>query len=177
MELIPDWAPNIHPILVHFPIGILLVAAFLDLLNLFVPDKWWDDLKSTILYGIGTFTAIIAYYTGSWAADSVFLPAEAQSVLNNHADWALWTVWFFILYTLLRIAFHWLDIMKKENLQVCCLHHRSSRLVSTLPNRRPWSQNGIWLWCRNRPAAGTAGTKNLFNRFTVSKRYFFFSDW
>lgn len=117
MELIPEWAPNIHPVIVHFPIAILLVAALIDFLNLFLADKWWDDLKSTILYGIGAVSAIAAYYTGNWAADSVFLPSEAQTVLNNHADWALWTVWFFGLYALLRIAFHWLDIMKKKNLR------------------------------------------------------------
>lgn len=117
MELIPEWAPNVHPIIVHFPIGILLVAAFLDLLNFSLPDEWWDDLKSTILYGIGAVSAIAAYYTGSWAADSIFLPSGAQTVLNNHADWALWTVWFFGLYALLRIAFHWLDIMEKKSLR------------------------------------------------------------
>lgn len=115
--LIPEWAPNIHPLIVHLPIGILLVAVFIDFLNLFLPDKWWDDLKSTILYSIGAISAVIAYYTGTWAADTVFLPSEAQTVLNNHADWAVWTVWFFGLYALLRIAFHWLDIMKKKYLR------------------------------------------------------------
>jgi len=33
MELIPDWAPNIHPMIVHFPIAILLAAIGADLLG------------------------------------------------------------------------------------------------------------------------------------------------
>ncbi len=107
MELIPEWAPNIHPLLVHFPIAIILLAVLMNLLNFFLPDDWWDDLKSTMLYGVGAITAIAAYYSGTWAADSVFLPSQAQNVLNTHSDWALWTVWFFIGYVVLRIVLHW----------------------------------------------------------------------
>ena len=30
MTFIPDWAPNVHPMLVHFPIALLCVAVLLD---------------------------------------------------------------------------------------------------------------------------------------------------
>jgi len=118
MALIPEWAPNIHPILVHFPIAIILLAVLMDLLNFFLPDKWWDALKTTILYGFGAVTAIAAYYTGSIAADSIFLPTGAQSVLNEHADWALWTIWFFGIYALLRIAVHWYEKMGQKAIRI-----------------------------------------------------------
>ncbi len=118
MELIPEWAPNIHPIIVHFPIAILLLAVLMDLLNFFLPDNWWDDLKSSILYGIGTISAIAAYYSGTWAADSVFLPSQAQNVLNSHSDWALWTVWFFVGYVVLRMGLHWYNTFDQKNIKV-----------------------------------------------------------
>lgn len=118
MELIPEWAPNIHPILVHFPIAIILLAVLMDLLNFFLSDKWWDDLKTTILYGIGAVCAIITYYSGTLAADSVFLPSGAQSVLNEHASWAWWTVWFFGIYALLRIVLHWYQTMDKKAVSI-----------------------------------------------------------
>lgn len=118
MELIPEWAPNIHPMLVHFPIAIILLAVLMDLLNFFLPDEWWDDLKTTILYGIGAVSAIAAYYTGNLAADSVFLPSGAQSVLNEHADWALWTVWFFGIYALLRMLLHWYQKMDQRMIRI-----------------------------------------------------------
>jgi len=118
MELIPEWAPNIHPMLVHFPIAIILLAVLMDLLNFFLPDEWWDPLKSTILYGIGVFSGIGAYYTGTLAADSVFVPSGAQSVLNEHADWALWTVWFFGIYAVLRILLHWYRKMDQKAIRI-----------------------------------------------------------
>jgi len=118
MDLIPEWAPNIHPLLVHFPIAIILLAVMMDLLNFILPDKWWDDLKTTILYGIGAVSAIAAYYTGTLAADSVFLPAEAQTVLTEHADWAWWTVWFFGIYALLRILLHWYEKMDQRSIRI-----------------------------------------------------------
>ncbi|PAU94291.1 hypothetical protein CK503_08755 [Aliifodinibius salipaludis] len=118
MELLPEWAPNIHPLLVHFPIAIILLAVLMDLLNSFLPDKWWDDLKTTILYGIGSISAIAAYYSGTLAADSVFLPSGAQSVLNEHADWALWTVWFFGIYALLRILLHWYSKWDQQTIRI-----------------------------------------------------------
>ncbi|MEL7832851.1 DUF2231 domain-containing protein [Fodinibius sp. Rm-B-1B1-1] len=118
MELIPEWAPNIHPILVHFPIAIILLAVLMDLLNFFLPDNWWDDLKTTILYGVGAVSAIAAYYTGNLAANSVFLPSGAQSILTEHSDWALWTVWFFGIYAILRILLHWYQKIDQQAIRI-----------------------------------------------------------
>lgn len=114
MELIPEWAPNIHPLLVHFPIGIIILAALMNLISLFIPEEWWDEKKNTIVYVIGSVSAIGVYYSGKSAADSVFLPTEAQTVLNNHADWALWLVWFFIVYAIVRIGLHYFKLFDKE---------------------------------------------------------------
>lgn len=118
MSLIPEWAPNIHPIIVHFPIALIFMGVLMDILNLFLPDSWWDDLKSTILYGAGTIAALISYYTGTLAGDSVFLPPEAQSVLNSHSDWAWWTIWFFGAYLALRLLFHRLNIIDQFRIRI-----------------------------------------------------------
>ena len=118
MSFIPEWAPNIHPIIVHFPIALIFIAALMDILNLFLTDKWWDDLKSTVLYGLGTIAALVSYYTGTLAGDSVFLPSEAQSVLNSHSDWAWWTIWFFGIYLTLRLVFHYLDIIDRTKIRI-----------------------------------------------------------
>lgn len=113
-----DYAPNIHPMIVHFPIAILILAIGLNALAFFVKDEWWDEKKTTFIYVLGSIAAIIAYFTGRSAADTVFLPTQAQSLLTDHADWALWTVLFFSIYTIIRIALHWYKLLNKKSVQI-----------------------------------------------------------
>lgn len=106
MELLPEWAPNIHPMLVHFPIAILSIAILFDFVSFFFDrdNTWWTQKATAFLYGIGAVAAIIVYYTGTVAADSVMLPAKAQSVLSEHANMAWYTIWFYGIYAVARIA-------------------------------------------------------------------------
>jgi uncharacterized membrane protein len=113
-----DYAPNIHPMVVHFPIAILILAIGLNLIAFFLPEKWWDEKKTTFIYVLGSIAAIVTYFTGRSAADTVFLPTEAQSLLTDHADWALWTVLFFSAYAIIRIALHWFKKLEKKSVQV-----------------------------------------------------------
>ena len=109
LQLLPEWAPNLHPMVVHFPIAILGIAIFFDFVSFFLSreKKWWSEEATAFLYGVGAVAAIVVYYTGTLAADSVMLPAEAQSVLTEHADLAWITVWFYGFYAILRIAATW----------------------------------------------------------------------
>ncbi len=116
--LVPEWLPNIHPLIVHFPIAIITGAVLANIITFFIPSTWWDETKNTVLYVIGALFAGITYYTGTIAADTVFLPTEAQSVLSEHADWAENLLWFFMLYATLRIAFHWFDLFEKKAFKI-----------------------------------------------------------
>lgn len=106
MELIPDWAPNIHPMIVHFPIALILGAIGADLLALLF--RRWDWLRpaTVALYVAGGASAVLTYFTGTWAADAVSVPAEAQPVLTEHSNLAWWTMWFFGVYALIRLGAH-----------------------------------------------------------------------
>ena len=59
MNLVPDWAPNIHPLLVHFPIALLYAAIAVDL----VGCACWCNKPlrqaATLLYGLGAVGAIV----------------------------------------------------------------------------------------------------------------------
>jgi uncharacterized membrane protein len=104
MNLLADWAPNIHPLLVHFPIALLITAAGLDVVGWVLRRNRPLRQAVTLLYVLGTGAAIAAYFTGRTASQTVWLPGMAQAVVKEHWDWAFRTVWFFGIVTGLRLV-------------------------------------------------------------------------
>lgn len=104
MTLIPEWAPNIHPMIVHFPIVLLVLAVMADAASLIFKKHQWLNNATISLFVIGTVSAIITYFTGKSAADNVFLPPLANPIVNEHSDLALWTVLFFGALTVIKIS-------------------------------------------------------------------------
>jgi uncharacterized membrane protein len=104
MNIVPAWAPNIHPLLVHFPIALLSAAAAVDLVAWALRRHVFLRQGATLFYVLGTGGAIAAYVTGRAASQTVWLPGMAQAVVGEHWDWALRTVWFFAIVTVTRLV-------------------------------------------------------------------------
>ncbi len=104
MPLIPAWAPNVHPLVVHFPIALLFAAGAVDLAGLLAPDRKSLRDTATWLYIGGAATAVCAYYSGYTAAQAgVFSPA-AGAVVDAHAGRAFAATWLFAFFASLRLA-------------------------------------------------------------------------
>jgi uncharacterized membrane protein len=103
MTELADWAPNLHALIVHLPIGLLVTAVVADLVAMLRRDPSALVTVSTGLYLVGTVTLVTAYLTGRNAAPVVFTPGMAQSVVVQHWDRALWCVWYFALVTTGRV--------------------------------------------------------------------------
>jgi uncharacterized membrane protein len=104
MNLVPGWAPNIHPLLVHFPIALLVTAAGLDVVGWVFRRNRPLRHAATLLYVLGTAAAVAAYFTGRAASQTIWFPGMAQAVVREHWDWALRTVWFFAIVTVVRLV-------------------------------------------------------------------------
>ncbi len=103
--MLPDWAPNVHPLIVHFPIALLIAAALVDVVSLGIRRQYPTVRHAAVgLYALGALAAIGTFFTGRSAADGVDLPTTAITAVNAHSDWALWTVWVFGLYAVLRLG-------------------------------------------------------------------------
>jgi uncharacterized membrane protein len=122
MELVPEWAPNIHPMIVHFPIAFIVGAIGADLLSL-VLRRWdWLGPATVALYGVGGASAVFTYFTGTWAAEAVSVPAAAEATLSEHANLGWWTMWFFGVYALVRLGVHlWPATRRPVSLQAVLL--------------------------------------------------------
>jgi uncharacterized membrane protein len=86
----PDDFPNKHPLIVHFPIVLLLVAAAIALSNILFLRKELDWIV-TIATLIGFATAFIA--TKYAHPHTTGLTEHAQLVLDQHDLYADWTVY------------------------------------------------------------------------------------
>lgn len=103
MQLIPEWAPNVHPLVVHFPIALVIAAALADALALITGRRPFR-VAAAALYVAAATGALAAYLTGNAAEETVEVAGAAVGALNAHADWAGYTVWLLGAYGLLRLG-------------------------------------------------------------------------
>jgi len=85
---IPSW-DGLHPLIIHFPIALLLVAPLLVLIGVFLPNKGRSYLIAAfILMLLGTVASFIAVSTGESAGELAERVANVESVLENHEELA-----------------------------------------------------------------------------------------
>lgn len=96
MELLPDFWRNevFHPLIVHFPIALLLVAFLFKIIALKYKREVWER-GGTVLLILGVTSIWMAIFTGGLAADIVSVNLCDPSVLEKHEDLAWVTAWLF----------------------------------------------------------------------------------
>ncbi len=107
---LPEWAPNVHPLIVHFPIALLATAALVDLFSLFTRKWQGTRIAAAVLYALGAVGTLAAYLSGQDAADGLNLPATVIPHVTDHADWAERTLWYFGIYAVVRLFVLWFEL-------------------------------------------------------------------
>lgn len=92
---------EIHPIIVHFPIALLIVAVLLDFLALFLRRAHLVEAASWTL-GFGTLGLLAAELSGQLIEDHVN-KAQTAGLLGLHKTVALMTVLTFVMLFVVRI--------------------------------------------------------------------------
>jgi len=106
MDILPEWAPNVHPLIIHFPIAVLSIAVLFDFIYQ-IWDRSWLSKSCLSIYILGTLSALAAFLTGQYAADNVNMPMQAELTVSNHSDMAKYTLLFFSLYSIIRAIYWW----------------------------------------------------------------------
>lgn len=104
LMVLPEWAPNLHPLIVHFPIAWLIAALAVDLVSVVLPRATWAETTAGCLYPAGALSALAAYLSGRQAAAAVLVPGMAQPIVLDHWNWALATTIYFTALAALRLA-------------------------------------------------------------------------
>ncbi len=96
--------PNLHPLVVHFPIALIFVVLACDIIAVaFKRQQFFQTgMIITIFAFLGAVTAVI---TGLIAEDSVWHTEAAHEVLETHETAALIFLGFIVMYTAFRIIF------------------------------------------------------------------------
>jgi uncharacterized membrane protein len=108
---------HFHPMVVHFPVALILAGFLADLLFLFFRKQAWLSKTGFYLMVLGTLGAVAAYLTGQFFTAH---PGEGAivEIFSRHESLALVTLLIMCIATLVRIAvviwkkdsafFHWL---------------------------------------------------------------------
>jgi uncharacterized membrane protein len=105
---------NIHPIFVHFPIGLLVAYSILELVAYAVPaprkSSWLFSVRAFLLFS-GVVTAFLALFTGGIAEDLVEATSPYAYVIELHSTFAGATT---IIYLFLSLAYFVRTFDQKE---------------------------------------------------------------
>lgn len=101
MQFFPDWT-SLHPLVVHFPIALLLVAPVLALIGVLARRQRGLAAAALLLMVLGTAGAWLAVGTGEAAGEAAESTPGIEPVLERHGDMAETTG---TLFTVLTLAY------------------------------------------------------------------------
>jgi uncharacterized membrane protein len=99
----PGWS-SLHPLVVHFPIALLLIAPVLALVGLLIKQQRAFLFAALLLMAIGTASAWLAVGTGEAAGELAGRGPGVERVLERHSEMAETSRTLFTLLTLVFAA-------------------------------------------------------------------------
>lgn len=94
---------HLHPMIVHFPIALLIVGFLTDILGLLTKREFFTQAGFYMLI-LGTLGVIAAYLSGEQAGGGISEEGALKQALETHENAALITIWLASITAVFRIA-------------------------------------------------------------------------
>lgn len=94
---------HLHPMIVHFPIALLVVGFLFDAISLFVKKEFFSTAGFYLLI-LGTLGVIAAFLTGNYAGDGISEAGSLKQALETHEGAAELALWLMVITAVVRIA-------------------------------------------------------------------------
>ncbi len=119
MPELPDfWRTEVfHPLSVHFPIVLLLMATLFKLVGLWSSKLTWDHGGRLMLL-LGVIGVWIAIYTGNLADGIVSRKLCDPTVLKEHENFAYTTAWIFTAALVIEVLMYYVELLKTRIVSV-----------------------------------------------------------
>ncbi len=94
---------HIHPMIVHFPIALLIIGFLSDIIGLFFKKDFFSRTGFYLLI-LGTLGVAAAYVTGNLAGDGIAEAGTLKQALETHEDAAALSLWLMVIAAVVRIG-------------------------------------------------------------------------
>lgn len=98
---------HLHPMIIHFPITLLIIGFLFDLAGLFIKKDFFTQAGFYLLL-LGAVGVIAAYLSGDEAGDGITEAGALKQALETHegaATLAIWAVSITALFRVILVAF------------------------------------------------------------------------
>jgi uncharacterized membrane protein len=93
----------LHPMIVHFPIALLIVGFVSDLLGALIKRDFFSKVGFSLLI-LGTLGVVAAYFSGDFAGEGLAEGGPLKQALEAHESAAMLSLWLMTATALVRIV-------------------------------------------------------------------------
>ncbi len=119
MTELPDfWRTEVfHPLSVHFPIVLLLVATLFKIISIWSKKAMWES-GGRVLLILGVISVWIAVYTGDQADGIVSRQLCDPTVLKEHENLATTTAYIFTMALVIDLLLKFVESFRKKSVSI-----------------------------------------------------------
>ncbi len=111
VETIKAW--QLHPVVDHYTVALVIVSILIDLLASVIPSRTWPRATALTLMILGAAAAAGSNLTGGWEAGRVWenVKGPALDVLKRHALLGDWLPWVILALALWRLGIQFVGFL------------------------------------------------------------------